>query len=62
MKLTSKQLQRILSWSRKNKLDPTMFIDIKVSNESGIGPSVRASAFITEDEGIFLDASEYDTW
>lgn len=62
VKLSIKQLERLLAWLKANDVNPDRPIEIRESHQSGIGPSHRAELEISEDEGKYLDLTDISSW
>jgi hypothetical protein len=61
VKLSTSQLEKLLSWLKANDVKPDQQIKI-LETATGIGPHVRAELEITEDEGRYIDLTDYASW
>lgn len=61
VRLSIDQLRRILAWA-EDKGTGDFDVEIKVSHDSGIGPSVKAAIETSSGEGVYKDFTELDKW
>ena len=56
------ELRKILDWLEENNINPRQIVTIETSNAGGIGKCVRAFVETKEDKGIWIDATDYETF
>lgn len=61
MKLSVGEVMKLAKWLETKGLKDTHEVIIE-STATGIGSVVEAKVRMTEDEGIFIDLTDYDTW
>ena len=61
MKLNVREIKKLASWVQANDLEDQQQVTISVE-QTGIGPSTKASYEVTEDEGRYIDLTDYDSW
>lgn len=61
IKLNIKEIRKLATWVQSNDLKDQQQITISVE-QTGIGPSVKASYEVSEDEGRYIDLTDYDSW
>ena len=61
VKLSVSQLEKLLTWLKANDMKPERLVVIREAS-TGIGPAIRAEVEITEDEGRYIDLTEYENW
>lgn len=61
IKLSVGEITKLAKWLETKNLKDND--EVIISTEAtGIGTSVEAKIKITEDEGIFIDLTDYDNW
>jgi len=61
IKLNVKEIRKLYSWIEANELKDAVQIKIYVEH-TGIGDAIRATVNVSEDEGRFIDLTDYDSW
>lgn len=61
MRITVKELSRLMDWIKDNGFGDDMQITIE-STSNGIGSATEASVEIKKGEGIWIDLTDYDSW
>lgn len=61
IKITVREIKKLAAWIQANDLQAKQLITIAVE-QTGIGPSIKASYEVTEDEGRYIDLTDYDSW
>jgi hypothetical protein len=61
MRMNVGEVMKLAKWLEAKGLESTHQVDIETT-ATGIGTHVEAKVKMTEDEGIFIDLTDYDSW
>lgn len=61
MRMSVGEVMKLAKWLESKGLKSTHEVEIE-STETGIGNHLEAKIRMTEDEGLFIDLTDYDTW
>ena len=61
VKLNVREIKKLASLVQVNDLKDRQQVTISVE-QTGIGLSIKASYEVTEDEGRYIDLTDYDSW
>ena len=56
------ELRKILDWLEENNIPDNLIVTIETGNAGGIGQYIRAIVETKEGKGIWIDATDYDTF
>lgn len=61
VKLNVREIKKLASWVQANDLKDRQQVTISVE-QTVIGPGIKAHYEVTEDEGRYIDLTDYDSW
>ena len=56
------ELRKILDWLEENNIPDNLIVTIETGNAGGIGQYIRAIVETKEGKGIWIDATDYETF
>lgn len=62
VKIHVSELEKIVEWLKENNITGYYPVVIETGNAGGIGQYVRANVETKENKGIWIDATDYETF